>query len=172
MNIITITTLYLNILLLPYHDHYVYYDIMSIMIIIIIIIIIIINIINIIIIIIIIISSSSSSSIIMCCMIAIGNTLPPSPGASSALPFASPGRTPAASSGTLFTLLDLCVSSLRRGHANLLCIVPILTDDPRRESNLLGYIILRFACLLFATRVGISNASGSTHGSAEPFPTG
>ena len=32
------------------------------------------------------------------------------------------------------TLLDLCVSSLRRGHANLLYIVPILTDDPRRES--------------------------------------
>ena len=25
----------------------------------------------------------------------------------------------------LFTPLDLCVSSLRRGHANLLCIVPI-----------------------------------------------
>ena len=38
----------------------------------------------------------------------------------------------------LFTLLDLCVSSLRRGHANLLCIVPILTDDPRRESKHLG----------------------------------
>ena len=35
----------------------------------------------------------------------------------------------------LFTLLDLCVSSLRRGHANLLYIVPILTDDPRRESK-------------------------------------
>ena len=35
----------------------------------------------------------------------------------------------------LYTLLDLCVSSLRRGHANLLCIVPILTDDPRRESK-------------------------------------
>ena len=33
----------------------------------------------------------------------------------------------------MFTLLDLCVSSLRRGHANLFCIVPILTDDPRRE---------------------------------------
>ena len=33
------------------------------------------------------------------------------------------------------TLLDLCVASLRRGHANLLCVVPILTDDPRRESN-------------------------------------
>ena len=38
----------------------------------------------------------------------------------------------------LCTLLDLCVSSLRRGHANLLCIVPILTDDPRRESNMIG----------------------------------
>ena len=36
----------------------------------------------------------------------------------------------------LSTLLDLCVSSLRRGHANLLCIVPILTDDPRRESEI------------------------------------
>ena len=34
-----------------------------------------------------------------------------------------------------FALLDLCVSSLRRGHANLLCIVPILTHDLRRESN-------------------------------------
>ena len=34
----------------------------------------------------------------------------------------------------MFTLLDLCVSSLRRGHANFLCIAPILTDDPRRES--------------------------------------
>ena len=28
----------------------------------------------------------------------------------------------------LGTLLDLGVSSLRRGHANLLCIVPILSD--------------------------------------------
>ena len=35
----------------------------------------------------------------------------------------------------IFTLLDLCVSSLHRGHANLLCIVPILADDPRRESE-------------------------------------
>ena len=33
------------------------------------------------------------------------------------------------------TLLDLCVSSLRRGHANLLCIVSILTDVPRKESK-------------------------------------
>jgi len=35
----------------------------------------------------------------------------------------------------LYTLLDFCVSSLRRGHANLLCTVPSLTDDPRRESS-------------------------------------
>ena len=40
-----------------------------------------------------------------------------------------------AKSKKISTLLDLCVSSLRRGHANLLCIVPILTDDPRRESK-------------------------------------
>ena len=33
----------------------------------------------------------------------------------------------------LVTLLDLCVSSLRRGHANLLCIVTILTDSPQKE---------------------------------------
>ncbi|BFG38286.1 hypothetical protein CerSpe_245600 [Prunus speciosa] len=30
--------------------------------------------------------------------------------------------------------LDLCVSSLRRGHANLLCIVPILSDVPEGTS--------------------------------------
>ncbi len=36
----------------------------------------------------------------------------------------------------LVTLLDLCVSSLRRGHANLLCIVPILTDgQPKQTQN-------------------------------------
>ena len=29
----------------------------------------------------------------------------------------------------MVTLLDLCVSSLRRGHANLLCIVPILSYE-------------------------------------------
>ena len=51
------------------------------------------------------------------------------------------------SSKKLFTLLDLCVSSLRRGHANLLCIVPILTDDPRRESS--------FARELFALSVNV-----------------
>ena len=48
-------------------------------------------------------------------------------------------HTPSLAKSSLFkkigTLLDLCVSSLRRGHANLLCIVPILSDDPRRESG-------------------------------------
>ena len=39
----------------------------------------------------------------------------------------------------LVSLLDLCVSSLRRGHANLLCIVPILTDDPRKEFRCMTY---------------------------------
>ena len=33
------------------------------------------------------------------------------------------------------TLLDLCVSSLRRGHANLLCIFPILVDDRNSDSR-------------------------------------
>ena len=42
--------------------------------------------------------------------------------------------------------LDLCVSSVRRGHANLPCIAPILTDDPRRESDrfvLSCFVLLR-----------------------------
>ena len=44
----------------------------------------------------------------------------------------------------LFILLELCVLSLRRGHANLLYIVPNLTDDPRRESEhqVMDYITL------------------------------
>ena len=37
-------------------------------------------------------------------------------------------------SSILFTLHELYTSSLRRGLANLLCIVQSLTDDPRRES--------------------------------------
>ena len=34
----------------------------------------------------------------------------------------------------MFTLLDV-FASLRRGYANIICIAPILTDDPRREST-------------------------------------
>ena len=33
------------------------------------------------------------------------------------------------------TLLVLCVSSLRRGRGNLLCIVPLLTGDARKVSG-------------------------------------
>ena len=43
--------------------------------------------------------------------------------------------------GLLFALLDVCVSSLRRGHVNILCIVPCLTDDPRRESTFLLFVV-------------------------------
>jgi len=35
-------------------------------------------------------------------------------------------------------LLDLCVSSSRRGHGTILCIVPNVTDDLQRESRRKG----------------------------------
>ena len=54
----------------------------------------------------------------------------------------------------LFTLLDLCVSSLRRGHANLLCISPILTDDPRRESSF--YFVYHIGCIHVCVCVSLS----------------
>ena len=61
--------------------------------------------------------------------------------------FALSGPVPWISAcGKLFTLLDLCVSSLRRGHADLLCIIPSLTDDPRRGSK---------CCLVNASLVNV-----------------
>ena len=60
---------------------------------------------------------------------------PSRPGESRVLPAATPTRDSSRVPQSLFTLLDLCVSSLRRGHADILCIVPMLTDDPRRESD-------------------------------------
>jgi len=33
-------------------------------------------------------------------------------------------------------LLDLCVSSMHRGHANLFCIVPILSDFSEEMSTI------------------------------------
>ena len=45
----------------------------------------------------------------------------------------------------------LCVSSLHRGHANLLCVVPNLTDDPRRESETL-VLPPRYRCAAPAAR--------------------
>ena len=41
--------------------------------------------------------------------------------------------------------LDLCVSSLRRGHANLLCIVPILTGDFRRNQFSMFQAFLKYS---------------------------
>ncbi len=35
--------------------------------------------------------------------------------------------------------LDLCVSSLRRGHANLLCIVPILSDVSEETTSIVHF---------------------------------
>ena len=40
------------------------------------------------------------------------------------------------------------MSSLRRGHANLLCIVPIFTDDPEGfQNNMLGLGLSNFIFL-------------------------
>jgi len=46
--------------------------------------------------------------------------------------------------------LDLCVSSLRRGHANLLCIVPILSDvsEETKASSLAFYLYNNFSLQL------------------------
>ncbi|WZZ54536.1 LOW QUALITY PROTEIN: hypothetical protein YC2023_054643 [Brassica napus] len=56
-------------------------------------------------------------------------------------------------------VLDLCVSSLRMDHTNLLCIVPILSDVPEGTyfgfitwSNILEYLIRKNG-LLFPVRV-------------------
>ena len=53
------------------------------------------------------------------------------------------------SSLVFLSLLDSCASSLRRGHANLLCIVPVLTDDPRRESTTLHYTKLYYTTISY-----------------------
>ncbi|KAG5583100.1 hypothetical protein H5410_053727, partial [Solanum commersonii] len=45
--------------------------------------------------------------------------------------------------------LDLCVSSLRRGHANLLCIVPILSDVPE-GTNFIAALGFLLCCNLFS----------------------
>ena len=45
------------------------------------------------------------------------------------------------------TLLDVCESSLRMGHTNILCILPMLMDDPRRDSSRLKYNIISY-CIM------------------------
>ena len=51
------------------------------------------------------------------------------------------------SMGAKSILLELCVSSLRRGHANLLCIVPSLVDASRAGPT----VKRRFSLLLCAS---------------------
>ena len=58
---------------------------------------------------------------------------------------ASAANVPTHRYAPLFTLVDLCVSSLRRGRASLLCLAPILTDDPRRESIVTHRCVFRFS---------------------------
>ena len=53
--------------------------------------------------------------------------------------------------------LDLCVSSLRRGHANLLCIVPILSGVPK-DTEGWGWVAYKVLLLPGFLRAG---ATGS-----------
>ena len=65
-----------------------------------------------------------------------------------------------------FTLLEWCVSSLRRGHANILCIVPILTDDPRRESKMATAIFVLNICILKISEASLLLAAAAADGRA------
>ena len=51
---------------------------------------------------------------------------------------------------TLEPFLDLCVSSLRRGHANLLCIVPILSDVRRHDIGQTTHIYTVFSPRIYS----------------------
>ena len=51
--------------------------------------------------------------------------------------------------------LSLSRSSLRRGHANLLWIVPILTDDPRRESDCYCYLCYVVVLIFIIMRTSV-----------------
>ncbi|KAF1897113.1 hypothetical protein Lal_00034815, partial [Lupinus albus] len=57
--------------------------------------------------------------------------------------------------------LDLCVSSLRRGHANLLCIVPILSDVPEGTTPYALFLYINFDFLVVLKGVGLINKSHS-----------
>jgi len=58
--------------------------------------------------------------------------------------------------------LDLCVSSLRRGHANLLCIVPILSDVPEGTINRSLLRLLKHVMCSLTRRCGISSPVATT----------
>jgi hypothetical protein len=67
---------------------------------------------------------------------------------------------------SLSTLLGFYVSSLRRGHANLLCIVPILADEPRRESMCMYHTV----CVYPRGGRHMSSSSGPNEGQSSPGP--
>ena len=60
---------------------------------------------------------------------------------------------------TLFTLLDVCLSSLRRGHAKILSM---LTDDPRRESAYNIYIYINISAILLICQLHLAIRAGVT----------
>jgi len=47
------------------------------------------------------------------------------------------------------------VSSLRRGHANLLCIVPILSDVPEGTLGLVGHLVINMKTISCLEGVGL-----------------
>ena len=59
--------------------------------------------------------------------------------------------------------LDLCVSSLRRGHANLLCIVPILSDVPEGTSSSANWSYINACIIKGLTSVGLERSSNNTN---------
>ena len=66
--------------------------------------------------------------------------------------FSQTGRV---SQKILEPFLDLCVSSLREGHANLLCIVPILTDVAEATAHC-GHTAFILASSCLALQVWLS----------------
>ncbi|GAU49918.1 hypothetical protein TSUD_180360 [Trifolium subterraneum] len=58
--------------------------------------------------------------------------------------------------------LDLCVSSLRRGHANLLCIVPILSDVPEGTNLLVRCFYIKSETGRDAADVGLKRMQKET----------
>jgi len=59
--------------------------------------------------------------------------------------------------------LDLCVSSLRRGHANLLCIVPILSDVPEGTSHSVSLLYINTQNVKYLSDVGLKANKASKH---------
>ena len=74
----------------------------------------------------------------------------------------------------MLALLDLCVSSLRRGHANLLCIVPILFVILSSELLFfVGFLLLSTLRRNFTgVSTGFTGISPESHRNFARIPTG